>query len=56
MPDARTHINVDLREVQTRNETARHTVTGFSRAMPTLTEIWQQLQDALSDTQHCRQK
>lgn len=50
MPDTHPHVNIDLREVKTRNDTARHVVAGFSAAMPTLTGIWQQLQDALSDT------
>lgn len=50
MPNTHPHINIDLREVQTRNETARHVVAGFSVVMPALTEIWQQLRDALNDT------
>jgi len=31
----------------TRNEHARHIVTGFASAMPALTHIWQYLEDAL---------
>lgn len=50
MPDRHPRISVDLREVQTRNETARHTVAGLSVANSALAEIWQQLRDALSDT------
>lgn len=49
MPDPQPYTNIDLGEVETRNNTARHVVAGFSVAMPTLTEIWQQLQDALGD-------
>jgi hypothetical protein len=43
------HVNVNFEEVATRNDTARHLVAGFSAAMPTPAEIWQQLRDALSD-------
>ena len=50
MPNPHPHINIDLREVQIRNESARHVIAGFSMTTPALTEIWQQLQDALSDT------
>ena len=49
MPDTNPHINVNLEEVTTRNETARHIVAGFSTAMPTLAEIWRLLEDTLSD-------
>jgi hypothetical protein len=41
---------VDLQEAATRNHTARRIVAGFSTAMPTLAEIWQQLEAALADT------
>ncbi len=49
MPNTNAHININLEEVTTRNETARHVVAGFSAAMPTLAEIWRLLEDALSD-------
>jgi hypothetical protein len=49
VPDTNPHINVNLEEVTTRNETALHIVAGFSTAMPTLAEIWRLLEDALSD-------
>jgi len=43
------HVNNDLEEIATRNETARHIVAGFSTEMPTLAEIWRYLADALRD-------
>lgn len=49
MPDTNPHINVNLEEIATRNQTAHHIVAGFSTAMPTLAEIWRLLEDALSD-------
>lgn len=47
MPNTYTDIN--LEEVTTRNEIAREVVAGFSTTMPTLSEIWRLLNDALSD-------
>jgi hypothetical protein len=41
---------LDLQDIATRNRNARHIVTGFSRALPTLTEIWRYLSAALADT------
>ena len=37
MPNAFPHANINLQEVSTRNEHARHIVAGFASAMPTLT-------------------
>ena len=31
MPDTLPHVNIDLQEVTTRNDTAQHIVAGFSR-------------------------
>jgi len=41
---------VDLQEAATRNHDARRIIGGFSTTMPTLAEIWQQLEAALADT------
>ena len=50
MPNALPHADINLQEVSTRNEHARHIVTGFASAMPTLTDIWRYLDDALNDS------
>jgi hypothetical protein len=36
-------------EVNVRAQTARNIITGFSRAIPTLSDLWQQVSDSLSD-------
>ena len=41
---------VDLQEAATRNHAARRIIAGFTTALPTLAEIWQQLEAALADT------
>lgn len=41
---------LDLQDIATRNRNARHIVTGFSRALPTMTEVWHYLSAALADT------
>jgi hypothetical protein len=50
MPNTVPHININLQEVSARNDNARHIVGGCAAAMPTLTDMWQFLQDALDDT------
>ena len=40
---------IHLQEVNARADTAQHIVTGFSRAMPNLADLWQQLTHSLSD-------
>ena len=40
----------NLQEISTRNRHARHIIVGFSLALPTLTDIWQLLDQALTDT------
>ena len=42
--------DVDLQEAATRNHAARRIIAGFTTALPTLAEIWQQLEAALADT------
>jgi hypothetical protein len=49
MPNTPSRINIDLEEVTTRNDTARHIVAGFATAMPTLADIWRYLEDAFND-------
>jgi hypothetical protein len=39
----------DLLEAISRNSHARHIVTGFSRATPTLTVLWRHIDQSLSD-------
>jgi hypothetical protein len=41
---------VDLQEAAARNHVARRIIAGFTTALPTLGEIWQQLEGALADT------
>ncbi len=41
---------VDLQEAATRNHAARRIIAGLATALPTLAEIWQQLEAALADT------
>ena len=41
---------VDLQEAATRNHAARRIIAGFTTALPTLAETWQQLEAALADT------
>jgi hypothetical protein len=49
MPNTVPHININLQEVTARNENARHIVVGCAAALPTLTDTWRNLQDALDD-------
>ena len=49
MPDALPHVNINLQEVTTRNESARRIIAGFSTAMPVLADIWRYIDDALND-------
>jgi hypothetical protein len=39
----------DLLEAISRNSHARHIVTGFSRTIPTMTDLWQHIDQSLSD-------
>lgn len=49
MPDSFPHVNINLEEIASRNDTAHHIVAGLSAEMPTLAEIWRYLEDALRD-------
>lgn len=46
MPSAST---INLLEVKTRAEQARHIIAGFSRGAPTLADFWGPVYDSLSD-------
>ncbi len=49
MPNPVTYTNINLQEVNTRNDTARRIIAGFSSVMPALADIWQVIEDALND-------
>lgn len=49
MPNADPRLTANLKEVETRNETARRMLSEASVAMLTLAENWQLLEDALND-------
>ncbi len=40
---------INLLEVNTRAEQARHIIAGFSRGAPALADLWDQVYDSLSD-------
>jgi hypothetical protein len=42
-------LTINLQEVNTRNNAARHILAGFSTAMPALAEFWVHLEEALND-------
>jgi hypothetical protein len=42
-------IRISLQEAHARADTAQHVITGFSRAMPNLADLWQQIAHSLSD-------
>jgi hypothetical protein len=49
MPETSRTTTIDLREVYARAESAQHVITGFSRAIPNLADLWQQVTRSLSD-------
>lgn len=49
MPDTPSTRTINLLEVSTRAEHARHIITGFSLVAPTLADLWRQVNEALSD-------
>jgi len=49
MPNTVPDTNINLQEVNTRNDTARRIIAGFSSAVPTLSDIWQLIEVALND-------
>jgi hypothetical protein len=48
VPDT-SRVKTDLQEVSARNNSARQVIAGFSSDIPTMAEIWNHLQLALSD-------
>jgi hypothetical protein len=42
--------DIDLQQISTRNDQARHIVAGCAQAMPTLADMWRYLEAALDDT------
>ena len=50
MPNTNPSPDIDLHQISTRNTHARHIVAGCASALPTLTGMWQELHDALTDT------
>jgi hypothetical protein len=50
MPDTHPNPGIDLPQINTRNTHARHIVAGCASALPSLADMWQALDDALSDT------
>jgi outer membrane murein-binding lipoprotein Lpp len=49
MPNTNPSPDSDLQQISTRNTHARHVVAGCASALPTLADMWQELDDALSD-------
>jgi hypothetical protein len=49
MPETSPTSAINLQEVHARAESAQHVIIGFSRAIPNLADLWQQVTHALSD-------
>ena len=49
MPNTHPNPEIDLHQINTRNDHARHIVAGCASALPTLADMWQDLDDALTD-------
>jgi hypothetical protein len=49
VPDTPSTHTINLLEVSTRAEHARHIISGFSLSTPTLADLWSQVNEALSD-------
>jgi outer membrane murein-binding lipoprotein Lpp len=50
MPNTKPSPDLDLQQISTRNTHARHIVAGCASALPTLADMWRELDDALADT------
>ena len=50
MPNTNPTPGIDLQQISTRNTHARHIVAGCAAALPALAAMWQELDEALSDT------
>ena len=49
MPESSPTSTINLLEVKTRADNAQHVIAGFSRAIPNLADVWQQVTHSLSD-------
>ena len=49
MPHANPNPEIDLHQINARNDQARHIVAGCASAVQTLADMWQAVDDALSD-------
>jgi hypothetical protein len=49
VPETRPTSTINLREVNARADSAQHVITGFSRVIPNLADLWQQVTHSLSD-------
>jgi hypothetical protein len=49
MPETSRTSTINLREVNARADSAAHIIVGFSRAIPNLADLWQQVTYSLSD-------
>ena len=49
MPNTHPNPDIDLQQINARNDQARHIVAGCASALPTLADMWRALDDALSD-------
>lgn len=49
MPENHQRVNINLQEVTTINEAARHVLAGFAQSTPVLADTWRFLGDALND-------
>ena len=49
MSNTNPNPDIDLHQISTRNTHARHVVAGCAAALPTLADMWRELDDALTD-------
>jgi hypothetical protein len=49
VPQTNPTSTINLQEVTARADSAQNVITGFSRAMPSLGDLWQQITHSLSD-------
>jgi len=49
MPNTHPNPQIDLQQISTRNDQARHIVAGCASALPTLAVMWRHLEAALAD-------
>ena len=50
MPNTNPRPDFNLQQISTRNTHARHIVAGCASTLPTLADMWRELDDALTDT------